>query len=1179
MSSGDVVPVSLPIIQHIQDRLNKVSEDAGHLSKEMQRDAGQSEASAASRERYDSLFSRVRSIETVVQTLKLNFVSLSTLQRRPTEAEQRLLLVDVGGAELKAMSHSLSTTKQELADVQHKLACCQSECSTHRAALGEATAALAALEQRSESALSEQRAACQRVAELQAELLAERKLRELLEQSHATALEQIRDLEAAGGPSLSGAAQRHKDADLVDEEMRQLKSRLAGLQEELSTWKDSQKQSAQLQTAVYKAMGERDAEIRQLQHEKQFAIDQMADVHAKYQQLNEQLDQMHSMFEELQQGKLQRDEELEAAASARLELERELARLQLQLAASESLQQQSIEGSRVALADATEQLRASQAAVERLEADRSTQAQLIESLKALIVDQQTDNKLIRDKLEEDVAELHRLNAIVAGERDVLLQSRQSLLDEVNAAAELMSGEKESVDAELREQQALVSALQQQAAESEALRTGLEARISVLQQQLTAHGQFEQTIGELLEQKSKLAYENGQLLALKERLQSVEQENKKLQQQLQAGGEAEAKLEVARLKEQRSGAEAELKQLRADAEHGRAEVERLTQECRRLGEALATAMTTQLAKAKGQHEADEVQKDAALLSERVEELEEVLKTQASVHEQTIDALKQDSVQTTNSLEGLVELHTHLQTEFEKVQRLLGKRDGQLQNMRLGSKEVQRKVTALEKELECARKALIDKEAAEASKVKSLQQRLRRCKQDNCTLVKALKECYASSRQAEARTRELDAELARRAEALTRLQADRLREREELATYHRDREERTREEMESLAAREREKVYEKVEQDMQQLQRETESLLERISDLQRANDMLEMRLRRSESAVAESCAQHAAAIAQLDSSEVKRRHLEHAAEQFKGMAAKLAEMEHLKDQYMRKSAEQEQQIDDFASQVRSLQAELKEVVSSLESKHDKELSRARRQAADERRRSESLSRRCGEHERRTQQLELALTLAGAHRSGGSTGGAGGGGGGNDSGREPRIERVDSRGSGGGSRSSSAGQLSASPTAHHRARVGGGDASADSWLNVDEEWPATSRSSPITSQASRRASASTEESQMVITAAKAKHFVQASQAALSRLAEAAHLSSPPGTASDESNSDPERSSSSSCHHVKHSGQRLQRQRHRPRAESHHPRTPSESASESSSRQLEALIEEMERRHLISH
>ncbi|XP_073162363.1 coiled-coil domain-containing protein 150 isoform X7 [Lepidochelys kempii] len=473
----------------------------------------------------ESLVNRMCRLESVVQTLKLNLFRLQTEKElNPMHAahlEQRMnAMQEEHLQELKVVQLEAMKLRQQLSEAKEDVEKAQEEVQRLSAALEIATATKTDVAIAAEELRTTKHIMNHRLQELREQLFQEASLRESLEESQATMLQRVQDME------ITVEAEQEQNAQLSfskeHEENVQLRSEITALRE------TAEKVQA-INDQLNQQCSELSATLRRVSMENaKLFSDHQAMLKAEQERMTQKLLEQDLLLDAARANIIG---ELQSMRNEKAQLQQEL---------------------------------------EALHTEHSGCRQ-----KACLAEQMTTTQKVL--LESTIARLRGELETALKERGSLLLEKESLQQEMKKAASDITQERNKLEVELTGNKVLpkMGAMRSTLQNLEKENKRLMDRLAALEHQQYAQQQVEQVLAELTDSKNKLAYDKGKLQTkvqqLGEELQSLadaRSENSHLRK-LNTALETkytQVNIELGSVKINMQRMEAQLKQAQTTLEH-------------------------------------------------------------------------------------------------------------------------------------------------------------------------------------------------------------------------------------------------------------------------------------------------------------------------------------------------------------------------------------------------------------------------------------------------------------------------------------------------------------------------------------------------------------------------------------------------------------------------------------
>ncbi|XP_062594271.1 coiled-coil domain-containing protein 150-like isoform X2 [Saccostrea cucullata] len=614
------------------------------------------------KDNYETLVSRVCKTESVIQTLKLNMINLhgdrDLKMKNSDDQEQKYdMLKETYEQELGKLRRKLDQVTDDLKTEHEARLKSKEEIRLLKTELENATVSKETISAATDELSSQKSKFQKRINDIREELEREKSLRHSLEESHNTLLARIREMESIVESerkevqTLSNdCSHLRNDAVKVREELRQEKS-----QRELyeSQFKQTSHENEILRKDYESAESDRKLLITEMQRlrtqyedlikqleQTQVIVDQQKSNNTKLEQENEHLNKiLSSASEEKERMKSMHDRELEAEKKRVNEKQKfEEDALQSKLRVQE-------------LSSQNETLKKKLAHLEKE----------LQSLNKKYVAKDEEYSQASEGLEKELSTLKHKYTILNKEKLKLTKDKENLLEEVSQTVDSMQEERNKLTNEIHQ---LKSELETQTKRRNALEqenATLLERVSQFDQQRDSQNRVENVMKEMMEQKNKLAYENG-------RLQTEVQELRGQVDILKTSSTDSEHLRAknSSLQSRYDYAQKEISDLKIN-------VQRLENQLRTSQGSVETrerdytfAVTTR----------DEALREKTQLIEKLKEAEEREKKKVGSLQKNLDDAKAVNKEVASTLEAVMSSHSQLQSVVEGLQKDLGKKDSQI-----------------------------------------------------------------------------------------------------------------------------------------------------------------------------------------------------------------------------------------------------------------------------------------------------------------------------------------------------------------------------------------------------------------------------------------------------------------------------------------------------------------------
>ncbi|XP_008172459.2 coiled-coil domain-containing protein 150 isoform X4 [Chrysemys picta bellii] len=817
----------------------------------------------------ESLVNRMCRLESVVQTLKLNLFRLQTEKelnpKHAAHLEQRMnAMQEEHLQELKIVQIEAMKLRQQLSEAKEDVEKAQEEVQRLSAALEIATATKTDVAIAAEELRTTKHIMNHRLHELREQLSQEASLRESLEESQATMLRRVQDME------ITVEAEReqvqvlqqdchglHKDVQLARERLQKEEERTAQLGQECTQLKadlDSRnciisQLSEEAKNAQLSFSKEHEENV-QLRSE----ITALRETAEKVQAINDQLTQQCSELSTTLRSVSMENAKLISDHQAMLKAEQE--RMTQKLLEQDLL----LDAARANIIGELQSIQNEKGQLQKeLEALHTEHAGCRQ--KACLAEEMTTTQKLL--LESTIARLRGELETALKERGSLLMEKESLQQEMKKTASDVTQEKNKLEVELTGNKVLpkMGAMRSTLQNLERENKRLMDRLAALEHQQCAQQQVEQVLAELTDSKNKLAYDKGKLQT---KVQQLEEELQSL---------ADAHSENSHL--------------------------------RKLNAALETKYT-------------QVNVELGSVKINMQRMEAQLKQMANLKRQLEEA-KEDNDKVTAVLENVLASHSRMQAALEKVQTELGRKDSEITGLRKDRTQNQQKIQRLEVELEQYQAKLVVIETQHNSQVDPLCKALEVARADNKKLALSLEQALQANSTLQSKVIHTQEELDRKEIEHQQLMACREQLIEEATMEERLYSER----LESLKKQfqtEREAMRKAGHRESAELKKALEEASSKSAEVSRANRELRQKIMELEKSLVSYRGKLKSQRAQIRHYLASKANNIQNTERIKEIESELRQMELIKEQYQKKNYEQSQSIQKFMTELTSLQSEM-------------------------------------------------------------------------------------------------------------------------------------------------------------------------------------------------------------------------------------------------------------------
>ncbi|GFS01137.1 coiled-coil domain-containing protein 150-like [Elysia marginata] len=572
-------------------------------------------------------------------------------RRQRSEHYEDRKSINIGRQELE---QELIRVKKILPQLQDELDCelsngqkLREELERLRTALEEATTEKTQLELKVEDLTSTKQKAVRRLAEVKEEATRESSLRASLEESHATLLTRLQDMEAV-------IETLRTECKSYSAGSGGLKLEVVRLKEELSQ-EASKRQRAEDSLQV--AIADKDKLLlstTSTQAENQRVSEDLARLQTQYTELIRQLEQTKTLVDNLTSEK-----RLSAEKSS---LEEDFCKLKGE---KEKMRKELFERKKK---------------IDCLEQD-------LKSVRQSLAQKNQEFTSAADGLEVELSGLKSQLEAMESEKQNVLKDKESLLEEVNQTVDTLMSERSRLQTELQAVLVEAESLRATCSRLEQDKAALLERMGALEHQQNTQRRVEDALNEMLEQKNRLAYDNGKLQST---LRQLEQE---LEEATREQGN------IVQLRKLSQSLQAKYTQSQQEISEYKIRVQRLEGQTKA---AIEEAEQREQYLKEAHSAREEAEQETGRLLAQLEMLEGRQEYKVSSYEKNMAEAKSVNKEIAGTLEAVMTSHTQLQNIVENLQVELGKRDSQISQLKSNrlkdQGETKREVKDLEEKVE-------------------------------------------------------------------------------------------------------------------------------------------------------------------------------------------------------------------------------------------------------------------------------------------------------------------------------------------------------------------------------------------------------------------------------------------------------------------------------------------------
>ncbi|XP_052715807.1 coiled-coil domain-containing protein 150-like isoform X8 [Crassostrea angulata] len=590
------------------------------------------------KDNYETLVSRVCKTESVIQTLKLNMINLQgdrdlKMKCSDEDYEQKYdMLKETYEQELGKMRRKLNQVTEDLKTEHEARLKAKEEIKQLKTELDNATVSKETICAATDELSSQKSKFQKRINELREEIERERSLRHSLEESHNTLLARIREMESI-------VESESKEVKTLSNDCGNLRSDAVKVREELRY----EKSQRELYESQFTQTSQENEQLRKnyesAESDRKLLITEMQRLRTQYEDLIKQLEQTQVIVDQ------QKAEKKRVNEKQKFEEEALQSKLKVQELTSQN---------------------------ETLKKKLAHSEKELQSLSKKYVAKDEEYNMASEGLEKELSALKHKYSLVSKEKLKLTKDKENLLEEVSQTVDTMQEEHSKLTNEIHQ---LKSELESQTKRRNALEqenASLLERVSQFDQQRDSQSRVEKVMKDMMEQKNKLAYDNG-------RLQTEVQELRGQVDILKISS-----TDAEQLRAKNSSLQSRYDLAQKEISDLKINVQRMENQLRTSQGSMETrerdytfAITTR----------DEVLREKSGLMEKLKEVEEREKKKITEAELEVSSLQKnlDDAKAVNkeiaaTLEAVMSSHSQLQSVVEGLQVDLGKKDSQMAHLK-------------------------------------------------------------------------------------------------------------------------------------------------------------------------------------------------------------------------------------------------------------------------------------------------------------------------------------------------------------------------------------------------------------------------------------------------------------------------------------------------------------------
>lgn len=620
------------------------------------------------KDNYETLVSRVCKTESVIQTLKLNMINLQgdrdlkTWKSSDEDYEQKYdMLKETYEQELGKLRRKLNQVTEDLKTEHEARLKSKEEIKQLKTELDNATVSKETICAATDELSSQKSKFQKRINELREEIEREKSLRHSLEESHNTLLARIREMESI-------VESESKEVKTLSNDCSNLRSDAVKVREELR----HEKSQRELYESQFTQTSQENEQLRKnyesAESDRKLLITEMQRLRTQYEDLIKQLEQTQVIVDQQKSNNTKLEQEnqhlnkiLSSASEEKERIksmhERELEAEKKRVNEKQKFEEEALQ-SKLKVQELTSQN-------ETLKKKLAHSEKELQSLSKKYVAKDEEYNMASEGLEKELSTLKHKYSLVSKEKLKLTKDKENLLEEVSQTVDTMQEEHSKLTNEIHQ---LKSELESQTKRRSALEqenATLLERVSQFDQQRDSQSRVEKVMKDMMEQKNKLAYDNG-------RLQTEVQELRGQVDILKISS-----TDAEQLRAKNSSLQSRYDLAQKEISDLKINVQRMENQLRTSQGSMETrerdytfAITTR----------DEVLREKTGLMEKLKEVEEREKKKVNSLQKNLDDAKAVNKEIAATLEAVMSSHSQLQSVVEGLQVDLGKKDSQIAHLK-------------------------------------------------------------------------------------------------------------------------------------------------------------------------------------------------------------------------------------------------------------------------------------------------------------------------------------------------------------------------------------------------------------------------------------------------------------------------------------------------------------------
>lgn len=681
------------------------------------------------KDNYEVLVSRVCKMESTVQSLKLSLLNIQGEKDLKGKSNDEFkykinVLKQTYEQQISKYKREMEQMKEDLLQENEEKNKLKDSIKDLKSALEDASTTRAEATVTADELSMNRQKMQRRINELKEECDREKSLRKSLEESHNTLMERVRDMEKL-------VESERKEVKSLAKDCQGLRNDALNVREEL---KLTQAQRDSIERDYNETCDDSERMRRNfesLDSDRQVLMKELDRLRKQYDDLIKQLEQTQVIVDQQKSNNKELKEQnehltkLTTCVQSETEHIKSLHQKELQAERSRVAEKEKVEEEALQYKIKTKELTAEK---ESLEKRLWHVEQEYTSLNKKFVAKDDEYCQAASGLEKELNSLRYQLQVVKKEKDRAVKDKDHLLDEVNTTVDSMIEERTKLQSETQQLKIELDSQKKLRKSLEQENATLMDRVSGFESQQETQGKVERTMMEMMEQKNKLAYENG---SLQTQVTHLTAEVDKLKN---------AQTDATKLKHINDGLQNRYDKAQKEMSDLKIKIQRLDSQLRQTH---GSYEMKEKDSKELQRQRDEAVKERDTLITQIQEMEEKDQSKISGLQRNLEDAKAVNKEIASTLEAVMTSHSHLQTVVEELQTELGKKDSTIkalknqksttqQEWKFEMKQFEERMENLREELKKERDKSLKKNSRDISEIRKQNDNL---STRNMELVKA------------------------------------------------------------------------------------------------------------------------------------------------------------------------------------------------------------------------------------------------------------------------------------------------------------------------------------------------------------------------------------------------------------------------------------------------------------